>query len=57
MVIKELWEGPSKAVVLKPVGCDPLGLEEPFTGIVYRLSCLSHVYIMIYPSSKITVMK
>lgn len=41
-------------VVLKLGVMTPLGLNNPFTGVTYQLSCISGMYIMIHSSNKIT---
>jgi hypothetical protein len=41
----------------QPVGHDPFGSKDPFTGIAYQISSIPDIYIMIHNDSKITVMK
>jgi hypothetical protein len=33
------------------------GVDDPFTGVACQVSCMSGVYIVVYNSSKITVMR
>lgn len=47
-----------KAVVLNPWDLRPLwGLYDPFTGSAYPIAFMSDIYVMVYNSSKITVMR
>ena len=59
-VLEELNEIPF-GINSQPVGQDlfemGVGLNDPFTGIIYQILCISNIYIMIHNNSKITVMK